>query len=560
MLALRYLNPLRLHLSAITLLLLLGVALGVMVMIVVLSVMGGFEKELKSRILGFAPHVQAWQVEEGRFAGVTGWRRWEKELLGVEGVEGSYALIDDTVLMEAGGGRMPQNFRAINTKDEGQVKALEGLLDRKRYPGSRADMGYDQVAVVSSLLAEEMGIGLGDRLRLYASRNFEEVFQAYDSVELELVKERFAEDFEAVEDALAGFWQAGEEEETIPLGILRKHYGKLHGIYEAEEMRKGERERLVQFLVALEQGEPDEEAGLYRFLPGSKRAAMAKLAALTSLTREEADNEAMRDIKEIILPQDITVIGVYRASRYAPSPGIFLPLSVGQELSGYSDRREDDLERMDFSEGDELPAPEMNGGERGDRVQAVALRTRDPYRAQEVAAAVRERLGAGWRVEAWMDVHEVQFNLIRMQSMMMTFALSFIMLIAGFSIAAVMYTVTLQKKREIGVMKALGATPWQIVKVFFYQGLVVGVAGGLIGVGLGLLAIRFRGAIQKVLDALNLSVISPEFHGIDVIPARVLWQEVWGVFGGALFMCVLAALIPAFIAARRDAARSLRNF
>jgi lipoprotein-releasing system permease protein len=142
---------------------------------------------------------------------------------------------------------------------------------------------------------------------------------------------------------------------------------------------------------------------------------------------------------------------------------------------------------------------------------------------------------------------------------MMYFVLSFIVLISAFSMMAVMFTVTIQKKKEIGVMKALGATPGQIMKVFWYQGAILGCAGALIGVLLGRVVIHFRGGLQEVLRGLGFDPFSARLTGFKVLPAYMDWREQVFIGCMGLILCMLASLVPAYFASRSDAARSLRN-
>ena len=109
-------------------------------------------------------------------------------------------------------------------------------------------------------------------------------------------------------------------------------------------------------------------------------------------------------------------------------------------------------------------------------------------------------------------------------------------------------------------MKALGATPFQVVRVFTFQGSIVGLMGALLGVGLGLLVVHFRYPIYRALKGVGFDVFPAEFHGIDGLPAHVNLNEVAVVGIGASILCVIAALIPAFLTSRRDPARCLRNY
>jgi lipoprotein-releasing system permease protein len=149
--------------------------------------------------------------------------------------------------------------------------------------------------------------------------------------------------------------------------------------------------------------------------------------------------------------------------------------------------------------------------------------------------------------------------LISQQRVMMYFSLSFIMLVAAFSMMANIFTVTIQKRREIGVMKALGAAPGQILMVFIHQGMLLGLLGACLGIALGRLVIHFRGAIQEFLRRFGFDPFSASFTGFDVIPAHNNPVEQLLIGAMAFVLCTLAALVPAFMAARGDAAKSLRN-
>jgi len=158
-----------------------------------------------------------------------------------------------------------------------------------------------------------------------------------------------------------------------------------------------------------------------------------------------------------------------------------------------------------------------------------------------------------------MQDHQQQFGLIKAQRQLLTFSLSFIMMVSAFSIMAVMFTVTIQKKREIGVMKALGATPSQLIRVFLYQGIIIGFFGGILGLALGYIAIKNRQAVLDFFASLGFEPFPSEFNGFDGLPAIMRPEEFLAVFIFAFVMCVIATYIPALMASRSDAAKSLRN-
>ncbi|MEM9081445.1 MAG: FtsX-like permease family protein [Verrucomicrobiota bacterium] len=519
----RYLNPVRSHVSAITLISMVGVMLGVAVLIVVLSVHAGFEREVKRLLLGFAPHVE---VQDLR-GPVRDWNELGEKLAEVKGVEGSYAIIQNYVLADTVESRSPILFRAIDTEDEGQIAALDELLVKDEFPGSRADMGLDEYAVVSRQLALSLGLDVGDEVEVYASSNFDEVQAAFERTEEEPLKERFEEVLRAsLKEAksLSGLRE-------VPEADWNAFYVPLANLYE-EDMRPGERELLEEVYEALDDElrvPKDEERKVFVPEQAIWKEVQGALTRILELDVEAEDAEVLKNLKEIVLPKKLKVWGVYGDTKRTQGPQMFIPLPVGRELTGL------------------------------DGAQVVAVRLEDPYLAYQAGERIQGALGDMFYVSTWMDRHQAQFSLIRTERMMMTFALSFIGLISAFSIMAVMYTVTIQKKQEIGVMKALGATGEQISWVFLWQGLVVGFFGALGGVGLALLVIWNRAEIQAMLARVGMDPFPADFQGFSVIPAEIMPGYMAAIAFVAWLLCGLAALVPALVAANHDAAKSLRN-
>ena len=280
----------------------------------------------------------------------------------------------------------------------------------------------------------------------------------------------------------------------------------------------------------MDTSEKDDAKELFRFSAEAKTGIEKTIADLNATDMEKMDAETLKNLKSIVLPKEAKVVGVYQASQMAVTPDVFTPLPLAQDLAGL-----------------------------GDSVQGIALRLDNPYNAETFAAGARETLGADWSLITWGQQYQAFFALIEQQRGMMYFMLSFIILISAFSMMAVMFTVTIQKRREIGVMKALGAAPGQIVRVFLYQGMILGTLGAILGVGLGRLVIHFRGSIQALFRSLGFDPFTSSFTGFDILPAYndPGEQVVFALM--AFVLCSLAALVPAFFAARSDAAKSLRN-
>jgi len=530
LLARRYLNPRRAMLSSFTLISLVGVMLGVLVLVVVMAVYAGLERDVKSRLLGFTPHILL-RHSPGGFGALPlhDWEDAAERAAGLPRVETATAYVSDNVIIDVESWQRPVMFRGIDTNDPAQVEGIRQMLDMEIHPESSADLGIDDRAVISSILAEQLYLHVGDTVRLYSTRNFEEVMRAYKLTENPPLREVFADDWISATATLAAAWQTVDSRRAVPVGTLAGVYGKFDAMRETD-MRVHERELLEDLLIAIENSEKDERRGLYFFDDGTELEINRHIAALNTTEVEKMDAEALKGLRQIVLPKEAVVIGVYQASQMAVTPDIFVPLPLAQDLAGL-----------------------------GGAVQGIALRLDDAYAAEVVAAAVRPELGPEWSLLTWGDQYQAFFALINQQRVMMYFALSFIVLVSAFSMMAVMFTVTIQKRREIGVMKALGAAPGQIVRVFLYQGMILGLIGALLGVGLGRVVIHFRGPLQELFRVLGFDPFAASFTGFGVLPAHnnPLEQAVIGFL--AFLLCSLAALVPASFAARSDAAKSLRN-
>jgi lipoprotein-releasing system permease protein len=516
-------------LSSFSLISLLGVMLGVLVLVVVMAVYSGLERNVKERLLGFTPHVLLSQIASSPDALMTDWTAAAAKAKTLSHVESATAYVADNVIVDVQSLQRPVLFRGIDTSDPAQVAGIATMLDLENHPASTADLGIDDRVIISSILAEQLQLGVGDKLRLYSTRNFEEVMRAYKATENPPVREAFAEAWKTNTSSLASAWKADGAKSILPFNSYRETYAAFETIL-AEDIREPEHELLASILIAMDSSEKDDTAQVFRFTAEAKSEIEKAIADLNATDAGKMDGETLKGLKSVVLPKEAEVIGVYQASQMAVTPDLFVPLPLAQDLAGL-----------------------------GQAVQGIALRLDDPYNAETFAAEARQTLGDDWSLLTWGQQYQAFFSLIEQQRGMMYFMLSFIILISAFSMMAVMFTVTIQKRREIGVMKALGAAPGQIVRVFLYQGMILGTLGAILGVGLGRVVIHFRGEIQAVLRGIGFDPFAASFTGFTILPAHnnPLEQAVFALM--AFVLCSLAALVPAFFAARSDAAKSLRN-
>ncbi len=195
----------------------------------------------------------------------------------------------------------------------------------------------------------------------------------------------------------------------------------------------------------------------------------------------------------------------------------------------------------------------------GTGLEAIQVMTDDPYAADAVAAELRSRLGPGVRVSTWMEQNRQLFAALRVEKNMMFFLLIFITIVAAFGITNTLITVTVQKTREIGLLRSLGFSSGAIMRVFFWQGWIEGVLGTTLGIATGLVVLKYRNDLLHVLnDRFGMQLLPEELYHLAELPSRTVPGDVALVGVSVLVICTLAAVIPAWQAAKLDPVRALR--
>ena len=265
------------------------------------------------------------------------------------------------------------------------------------------------------------------------------------------------------------------------------------------------------------------------FSPGNFQEILSEIDRLEKTGGKPED---IASLKQLILPTELEVTGIFESGRYLyDSEFLIVPLHIGQELYNL-----------------------------GPAAHGLAVKTKDPYLADKVRNDLNSRLDSPAYSMSWMDMNKQIFDAIRMERQVMFFILMFIILVAAFGIMNTLITVTVQKTREIGVMKALGARTNQIVGVFLAQGMVVGVFGTLIGLGLGISLTQYRNEANHFLSrALGVEVFPASVYQFSEIPAEIVASDVAIICLSAFVICSVAALIPAWFAAKLDPVKALRH-
>lgn len=187
----------------------------------------------------------------------------------------------------------------------------------------------------------------------------------------------------------------------------------------------------------------------------------------------------------------------------------------------------------------------------GQDLTGIEVGVADLDRVRKIAAAVRRVVGPDVRVEDWMEKNRRLLAALRLEKITAFAVLALILLVAVLSILSSLAMAVIEKKREIAVLKAVGASGSRIQKIFLLQGAAIGVTGTLAGVGLGLLAC-------KALAAYPLLTLPREIFYELSLPVRVQILDVLSVCLAAVGLALVASSYPSWKAAAVPPAETLR--
>lgn len=192
-------------------------------------------------------------------------------------------------------------------------------------------------------------------------------------------------------------------------------------------------------------------------------------------------------------------------------------------------------------------------------VHAVVAITRDPDKVTLTKHELEAQLGPRFAVYTWMDENESLLGAVMVEKNVMFYLLFFIMIVAALCILSALITFVVQKTREIGMLKALGATDLQVAGLFLSQSGFVGVVGVLAGYGWGRLALSYRNEFLEFLRRVTGFELFPsKIYGFSQLPALIVPGDILLICGSALLICLLGGVIPAWRAGRLKPVEALR--
>jgi len=183
-----------------------------------------------------------------------------------------------------------------------------------------------------------------------------------------------------------------------------------------------------------------------------------------------------------------------------------------------------------------LPVAQEFAGLAG--VTGIEVKLADPFDAKRVGRAVTVALGFPYWVRDWMDMNRSLFAALQLEKLALFVIVTIIVLVAAFAIIGHLVLLVADKRKEIGVLKAIGASRQSVTATFFAVGMTIGVGGTVAGSAVGLLIIWAQNTYKVIR-------LASDVYQIDYLPMKLTLSDGLMVVGATLFLSFLATIVPA---------------
>ena len=527
LLALRYLRPKRTFVSVITLISVLGVTLGVAVLIIVISVMSGFDRDLREKIVGFNPHLRL----QKRDTTMKDYGSIISLVSSNPAVKIAVPFVLGRVMVEteppAGQAQADAPYiRGIIPQLEPKVSILPNNIVAGNFDVSNRGV------LVGTEFAANMHLRVGDRMLLYSPAQLKQMRENAGKEGAKVT---------APEYEVRGVFDVGYYEYNSAFIVVSLEDAQ--DLYVLGESVHGLFVMLHDPYLAAQVQEQISQA-----LPSAFSAEdLINLPELAARLDQAADPVSLY-LKGQLSEGTRKALTSYLGSKSASGPLQTALLT--------------DLNRLILS-------PSLFDAHRFASVrvrpQTEELLVRD-HTGQAMIKLNRLLLEdaypedlSGYKISTWMEDNSQLLGAVAVEKNVMFVLLFFIMIVAALCILSAIITFVVQKTHEIGMLKALGATDLQVSGLFLSQSGFVGTVGVAAGFGLGMLLIAYRNEFLHVMRRLTGFELFPaSIYGFSDLPALIIPGDILLICGSAFVICLLGGVIPAWRAGRLKPVEALR--
>ena len=507
-----------------------GVWVGTMALVFVLSVMGGFESDLRQKILGSNAHIQITK-EDGDF---DDWRAVRSRIDHTEGVVASTPFALSEVVISANNNPLNVIIKGIDPKSVASVTELVKDLD-------------DRDSINHLEPVDDAGGDTGTPANVPVATKPAGKTNSIDPAPADMP----------------------DEPDPIDLSGDAKPASKPEHSAHDEHVDK------VDKKAALPQADAGSKAavrGLGLYAGFDSHIAGAEAPILKPVAgADDSRDVVIRDLPPAESRRTLSLPGVLVGRELAKQIHLF-PGKEVQMISPLSDPSNPDANGspIPFNRDYRVAGVFFTGMyeydlksvyvtlqslqdflDRGDVVDGIEVRIGDPDGTPRVVAALQTMLGPTYRVQDWKEINRNLFSALKLEKIAMFMVLAIIILVASFSIVGNLIMVVVEKGKEIALLKTLGATDRGVMFVFVIQGLGIGVIGTALGVLFGIAGCLLAGHFGIP--------INPDVYYIDRLPINVDPSSVSIIALAGLLISIAATLYPAWVASRLRPSTGLRH-
>ena len=192
-------------------------------------------------------------------------------------------------------------------------------------------------------------------------------------------------------------------------------------------------------------------------------------------------------------------------------------------------------------------------------VSGIEVRVADIEQAGNIASVIQKELGFPYLVRDWMRMNRNLFSALKLEKIVMFIILILIIFVAAFNIVSTLFMLVMEKTREIAILKSMGASCSSIIKIYSYQGLVIGLVGTFLGCATGFVIVPNLNEIVSSIESIFGIVAFPsDVYYLDRLPSKIQYMDSFLIIIFSIVICLAASLYPAWRASKLDLVDGLR--
>jgi len=192
-------------------------------------------------------------------------------------------------------------------------------------------------------------------------------------------------------------------------------------------------------------------------------------------------------------------------------------------------------------------------------VSGIEVRVTDIEQAGNIASVIQKELGFPYLVRDWMRMNRNLFSALKLEKIVMFIILILIIFVAAFNIVSTLFMLVMEKAKEIAVLKSMGASCSSIMKIYSYQGLVIGLVGTFLGCATGFVIVPNLNEIVGSIESIFGIVAFPsDVYYLDRLPSKIQYTDSFLIIIFSVVICLVASLYPAWRASKLDLVDGLR--